>query len=84
MISQVHEHDSAWLAATVRSLAVEVHRLASVGSAESREIAALAGRVRQVRTELDGGNGAMTPLQRWLDGLQQELDSIPVREPAWT
>lgn len=75
MVPQTNSHDSAWLAAAVRSLASDVHRLTSRGGGDAHEVAALAGRIRLVRDQLPV---RPSPLHRWLDGLEQQVEALPV------
>ena len=74
MSTQNDRRDSAWLASAVRTLAGDVHRLAAHGGCDPDELAALAGRIRSVREVLPG---RPTPLHRWLDGLEHQVEGLP-------
>lgn len=72
--------DSAWLAAAVRGLAGDVHRLASRADRDPREVEELTGRIRQVRDLLPEHS---TPLHRWLEGLELEVASETAGTPSF-
>lgn len=66
--------DSAWVAAAVRSLAGDVHRLSSRGGDDAISVEELSGRIRMVRDQLPS---TTTPLHRWLDGLAEQIGALP-------
>ena len=73
MVAQYEYRDSAWVAAAVRRLAGDVHRLTNRGGSDLSEVEDLTGRIRMVRDQLPA---TTTPLHRWLDGLEQQVGAI--------
>lgn len=79
MVAQSEYRDSAWVAAAVRSLAGDVHRLSSRGGGDASAVEELNGRIRMVRDQLPT---TTTPLHRWLDGLAEQVGAIPAETTA--
>lgn len=71
--------DSAWLAATVRSLAGDVRRLVAEGPANG-DAAAVTDRLQQLRDQVQ--HLPPSSLHRWIDNLEREVASIALPESA--
>lgn len=72
MVAQNLYRDSAWVASAVRELAGDVHRLSLRGAGDATAVSELTGKIRLVRDQLPG---MPTPLHRWLDGLEQQVEA---------
>jgi hypothetical protein len=78
MRSTIRQDDAAVLAAVVRSLAGDVHRLVGSSAEQPRELAAVTARIRYLAGELRRHQPG-SPLLRWLLSLEREVEAAMQR-----
>lgn len=72
MTGETSRPDGIALAVAVRALASDVQRFQGRASTPPHERAALAGRIHHLRASMPPT--AVSPLSRWLESLERELD----------